>query len=314
MQDPMFDRSSFENWIIGNQDSFTEEERNNVAQYLGYYNLDHVQELKIKLEEQISFVKNFLNEAAKTGLDMPRLCEEYNRLEPILLQFDEKDCNDPRKSQDILTALMGIDNKFHYPGLSYAEKNTYNVSKYTLKKLMTGELPDDISLVDLSTAQNVHQLSEGYYIAKAKFTVERDGIYKVFSKSEEEIAAKSILSSDPEWNNTINTETCGSFYLLTLPPCHGEILLYKDYNGELTIFGAKLQLISSDMAERLLNSLTYRGLLTSNRWLGSYFAAADAVAKIAAGAALVQCYSGLVYRGPELIGECIAAIRAGAGA
>jgi len=30
---------------------------------------------------------------------------------------------------------------------------------------------------------------------------------------------------------------------------------------------------------------------------------------MAAGASLVQCYSGMVYRGPELIGECVEAIR-----
>ncbi|HAI94308.1 MAG TPA: quinone-dependent dihydroorotate dehydrogenase, partial [Xanthomonadaceae bacterium] len=29
----------------------------------------------------------------------------------------------------------------------------------------------------------------------------------------------------------------------------------------------------------------------------------------AAGAQLVQCYSGLIYRGPDLIGECVEAIR-----
>lgn len=36
----------------------------------------------------------------------------------------------------------------------------------------------------------------------------------------------------------------------------------------------------------------------------------DAVEKIQAGASLVQIYSGLVYRGPKLAGECAAAIRA----
>jgi len=35
----------------------------------------------------------------------------------------------------------------------------------------------------------------------------------------------------------------------------------------------------------------------------------DAVEKIAAGASLVQIYSGLIYRGPQLISECAAAIR-----
>ncbi|CTP82458.1 dihydroorotate dehydrogenase [Xanthomonas translucens pv. arrhenatheri] len=43
--------------------------------------------------------------------------------------------------------------------------------------------------------------------------------------------------------------------------------------------------------------------------VGGILSGADAVAKMAAGAALVQCYSGLVFRGPELIGECVEAMR-----
>ena len=43
--------------------------------------------------------------------------------------------------------------------------------------------------------------------------------------------------------------------------------------------------------------------------VGGILSGADAVAKMAAGASLVQCYTGLVYRGPELIGECIDAMR-----
>ena len=36
----------------------------------------------------------------------------------------------------------------------------------------------------------------------------------------------------------------------------------------------------------------------------------DSETKFAAGAALVQLYSGLIYRGPELVGECVSAYRA----
>jgi dihydroorotate dehydrogenase len=36
----------------------------------------------------------------------------------------------------------------------------------------------------------------------------------------------------------------------------------------------------------------------------------DAATKIDAGASLVQFYTGMVYRGPALIGECVEAIRA----
>ncbi|MCR4303483.1 MAG: quinone-dependent dihydroorotate dehydrogenase [Gallionella sp.] len=42
---------------------------------------------------------------------------------------------------------------------------------------------------------------------------------------------------------------------------------------------------------------------------GGILSGADAAEKISAGAALVQIYSGLIYRGPALIGECCAAIR-----
>lgn len=43
--------------------------------------------------------------------------------------------------------------------------------------------------------------------------------------------------------------------------------------------------------------------------VGGILSGADAAKKMAAGASLVQCYTGLIYRGPELIGECVEAIR-----
>lgn len=43
--------------------------------------------------------------------------------------------------------------------------------------------------------------------------------------------------------------------------------------------------------------------------VGGILSGADAVKKMAAGASLVQLYSGLVYRGPALIGDCVEAIR-----
>lgn len=43
--------------------------------------------------------------------------------------------------------------------------------------------------------------------------------------------------------------------------------------------------------------------------VGGILTGADAVKKMAAGASLVQCYTGLIYRGPGLIHECVDAIR-----
>jgi dihydroorotate dehydrogenase len=43
--------------------------------------------------------------------------------------------------------------------------------------------------------------------------------------------------------------------------------------------------------------------------VGGILCGADAAEKMQAGASLVQIYSGLIYRGPELVGECCQAIR-----
>ena len=45
---------------------------------------------------------------------------------------------------------------------------------------------------------------------------------------------------------------------------------------------------------------------------GGIMSGADAQAKIAAGASLVQLYTGLIYRGPELVRETIRALRTSA--
>ena len=42
--------------------------------------------------------------------------------------------------------------------------------------------------------------------------------------------------------------------------------------------------------------------------VGGILSGADAKQKIAAGASLIQLYSGLIYKGPELIAECVAAL------
>jgi dihydroorotate dehydrogenase len=42
--------------------------------------------------------------------------------------------------------------------------------------------------------------------------------------------------------------------------------------------------------------------------VGGIFSADDAQAKLDAGASLIQLYTGLVYRGPALVGECARAL------
>ena len=66
---------------------------------------------------------------------------------------------------------------------------------------------------------------------------------------------------------------------------------------------ARATSILRGMAQRLDGRVPLIGV-------GGILDGADAAAKIAAGASLVQFYSGMVYRGPELIRECVEAIRA----
>ncbi|MNC92393.1 Dihydroorotate dehydrogenase [compost metagenome] len=43
--------------------------------------------------------------------------------------------------------------------------------------------------------------------------------------------------------------------------------------------------------------------------VGGILSGADAVEKLDAGASLVQIYTGLIYRGPALVSECVSACR-----
>jgi dihydroorotate dehydrogenase len=65
---------------------------------------------------------------------------------------------------------------------------------------------------------------------------------------------------------------------------------------------AKSTAVLRGMAQRLGDAVPLIGV-------GGILGGIDAVAKFDAGASLVQCYTGLVYRGPALIGECVEALR-----
>jgi dihydroorotate dehydrogenase len=66
---------------------------------------------------------------------------------------------------------------------------------------------------------------------------------------------------------------------------------------------AKSTQVLRGMAQRLGGRIPLVGV-------GGIVGGGDAAAKIAAGATLVQFYTGMIYRGPGLIGDCVEAIRA----
>jgi dihydroorotate dehydrogenase len=65
---------------------------------------------------------------------------------------------------------------------------------------------------------------------------------------------------------------------------------------------AKATAVLRSMAQRLGGKVPLVGV-------GGIMRGADAAEKLDAGASLVQFYSGMIYRGPALIGECVEAIR-----
>lgn len=82
-------------------------------------------------------------------------------------------------------------------------------------------------------------------------------------------------------------------------------LEHADEAGGLS--GAPLTERSTEVVRTLADELAGRLPIIG---VGGIFSGADAAAKIAAGASLVQLYSGFIYRGPELVRECVDAIAA----
>jgi len=70
--------------------------------------------------------------------------------------------------------------------------------------------------------------------------------------------------------------------------------------------GAPLMASSTEVLHQMARRLDGRIPLIG---VGGILSGADARAKVDAGASLLQFYTGMVYRGPELIGECVEALR-----
>jgi dihydroorotate dehydrogenase len=83
-----------------------------------------------------------------------------------------------------------------------------------------------------------------------------------------------------------------------------ESLPHADETGGLS--GAPLMVRSTEVVRRLADILEGQLPIIA---VGGILSGADAAAKIAAGASLVQIYTGFIYRGPELIREAVQALK-----
>lgn len=115
--------------------------------------------------------------------------------------------------------------------------------------------------------------------------------------SDDDIDASARVLADMQVDGVIATNT-------TVQRFGVEGFAHGNEAGGLS--GAPLMESSTHVLRRLRARLPEQIPLIG---VGGILSGADAVAKMAAGASLVQTYSGLVYRGPQLIGECVEAIR-----
>jgi len=84
-----------------------------------------------------------------------------------------------------------------------------------------------------------------------------------------------------------------------------EGLAHAEEAGGLS--GAPIRKKSSDVLRKMHLHLKGEAVLIG---VGGILSGADAAEKFAAGASLVQLYTGLIYRGPQLVAECVSAFRA----
>ncbi|GAB1595526.1 quinone-dependent dihydroorotate dehydrogenase [Lysobacter claricitrinus] len=115
--------------------------------------------------------------------------------------------------------------------------------------------------------------------------------------SDDDIEAAARVLADLQVDGVIATNTTISRESVEDSP-------YADEQGGLS--GAPLMPQSTYVLRRLRTRLPESIPLVG---VGGILSGADAVAKMAAGASLVQCYTGFIYRGPILVRECVAAIR-----
>jgi dihydroorotate dehydrogenase len=177
---------------------------------------------------------------------------------------------------------------------SYAHASyiTVNISSPNTKNLR--QLQDEAALNDLLSQLKTEQqkLSDdhGKYVPIAlKIAPDMEG---------EQITQIARLLMQHGIDGVIATNT-------TLSRAGVENLPHGDETGGLS--GApvrdKSTRVIRKLSEELQGALPIIGV-------GGILSGDDAAEKIKAGASLVQIYSGLIYRGPALVGECCAALRA----
>ncbi len=194
-----------------------------------------------------------------------------------------KDTPNDQAARDYLNCLERV-----YPLADYI---TVNISS-----------PNTAGLRELQEEQQLRALVSTLREAQEKLAAQHRKRVPLLVKvspdlSDEDIDAASRVLNDLGVDGVIATNTTVSRVAIN------QHRLAKEAGG---LSGAPLLGRSTATLRRLRTRLPEAMPLIG---VGGIMSGADAVAKTSAGAQLVQLYSGLIYRGPKLIGECVEAIR-----
>ncbi|TAK90960.1 MAG: quinone-dependent dihydroorotate dehydrogenase [Burkholderiaceae bacterium] len=187
-----------------------------------------------------------------------------------------------RAADDYLFCLRAV-----YPHASYVTINISSPNTKNLRQLQSGD--DLTQLLDqLKTAQGSLHQQHGRYVPL---------LLKIAPDLEDEQIewiAQRLLECGMDGVIATNT---------TLARSAVQGLSHADETGGLS--GAPVCDLSTAVIAQLHALLKNRLPIIG---VGGILSGDDAVTKIAAGASLIQLYSGLIYRGPALVRECVRAI------
>ncbi|WP_413439100.1 quinone-dependent dihydroorotate dehydrogenase [Sulfuriferula sp. GW1] len=190
-----------------------------------------------------------------------------------------------RAADDYLACLQAV-----YPHASYVALNISSPNTKNLRDLQSGAALSDL-LGKLKAGQTRLAQQHGRYVPLAvKIAPDLD---------DEQITEIAQLLRKHQLDGIIATNT-------TLARSGVEKLPHGNEAGGLS--GAPLRDAATRVIGRLATALAGEVPIIG---VGGILSAHDAREKILAGASLVQLYSGLIYRGPALVSECVQALHSG---
>ncbi len=271
---PFFNAESFYEWVEQNQSGFDLTERNNIAKYVGKFDIPHISLVKTKIGQQVSFISGFLKEARMSGLNISKLCREFNELEPLLIGAPTKACLDGEDIGLWLLALYEIAENY---GSDEVELEDYGIYSYIPTWFMQGKAPENIQKISFphtATSSNVPQC--GYSLANTRFTV-WENEYVIIPDS-----GKAIYPRNGRYvKSNIGTDSkiCFSFFYDGLKKsqhvqCRGEVLLYRYCSSDtVNWIGVRNHLLSDVESAKRISNLQYVGKLTNQAWRASDYLA-----------------------------------------